>query len=98
MCSLCTDCAVPKKFRGNHVSGASGEFKRTIDQVTANSDANAVRVLFLWTMINENLTISDCLVGMDAANLFGRKKEDCVGPIGDTWFALCQSMYLFAYF
>jgi hypothetical protein len=49
-------------------------------------------------MINENLTIGDCLVGMDAANLFGRKKEDCVGPIGDTWFALCQSMYLFAYF
>jgi hypothetical protein len=39
MCPLCADFAVVKKFRGNHVSGARGEFKRIIDQVTANSDA-----------------------------------------------------------
>ncbi len=39
---LCADCAVPKKFRGNHVSGAGGEFKRIIDQVSTNSDANGL--------------------------------------------------------
>ncbi len=44
---LCADSAVPEKFRGNHVSGVCGEFKRMIVQVTANSDANAVRVFFL---------------------------------------------------
>jgi hypothetical protein len=56
-----------------------------------------VRVFFLWMMINDNLTIRDCLVSRDVANLFGGKEEDCVGPIGDARFALCQSMYLFAY-
>jgi hypothetical protein len=34
---------------------------------------------------------------MYVPNLFGRKEEDCVGPIGDTWFSLCQLMYLFAH-
>ncbi len=96
-CPLHADCAVPKKFRGNHVSGACGEFKRIIDQVTTNSDANAVRVFFLWTMIDDNLTIRDCPVGRDVANFFGGKEEDCVGPISDAWFAPCQSMYLFAH-
>ncbi len=97
MCPLCADCAVPKKFRGNHVSGARGEFKRIIDQVTANSDANAVRVFFLWTIINDNSTIHDCPVSRDVTNLFGGKEEDCVGLIGDAWVALCQWMYLFAH-
>jgi hypothetical protein len=96
-CPLCADCAVPKKFRGNHVSGARGEFKRIIDQVTANSDANVVRVFFLWTTINGNSTVRDCPVNRDVPNLFGGQEEGCVGPIGDNWFALCQSMYLFAH-
>ncbi len=98
-CPLCADPAVPKQFGGNHTSGARGEFKRIIGQVTANSDANAGRVffLFLWTMINDNLTIRDCPVGRDVPNLFGRKEEDCVVPIGDAWFAVCQLMYLFAH-
>ncbi len=96
-CPLCADCSDTKKFRGNRVSGACGEFKRIIDQVITNSDANAVRVFFLWTMINDNSTICDCPVGRDVPNLFGGKEEDCVGPIGDTWFALCQLMYLFAH-
>jgi hypothetical protein len=48
-------------------------------------------------MIDDNSTIRDCLVGRDVPNLFGRKKEDCVGPIGDAWFSMCQLMYLFAH-
>ena len=74
-----------------------GEFKRIIDQVTSNSDANAVRVFFLWTMVDDNSTICDCLVSRDVPHLFGGREEDCVGPIGDAWFSLCQSMYLFAH-
>ena len=96
-CSLCADCAVPKKFGGNYVSGVHGEFKRIIDQVTTNHDTSAVRVFFLWPMINDNLTICDCPVSRDVPNLFEQKEEDCVGLIGDAWFALCQSMYLFAH-
>ncbi len=68
-----------------------------IDQVAANSDANAVRVFLLWTIIYDNLTIRDCPVSGDIPNLFGGKDEDCVGPIGDAWFALCQWMYLFGH-
>jgi hypothetical protein len=60
-----------------------------IDQVTTNRDANAVRVFFLWSMTDDNLTICDCPVGRDVWNLFGRKEEDCVGPIGDAWLPLC---------
>jgi hypothetical protein len=62
-CPFHADWAVPKKFRGNRVSGVRGEFKRIIDQVTANSDANAVRVFFLWMMI-DNVRMSDCLQGI----------------------------------
>ncbi len=97
MCPLCADCSVPNKFRGNNVSGARGEFKRIIDQVTTNRDATTVRFFFLWMMINDNSIIHDCLVGRDVLNQFRRKEEDCVGPIGDAWFALCQPMYLFAH-
>jgi hypothetical protein len=57
--------------------------KRIIDQIAANSDTNAVRVLFLWMMINGNSSISDCPVGRDVRDLFGGKEKDCVGPIGD---------------
>jgi hypothetical protein len=96
-CPLCADCDVPKKFRGNHVSGACGEFERIIDQDIANSDANAVRVFFPWTMIDDNSTIRDCPARRDRPNLFGGKEEDCVGHIGDAWFALCKLMYLFAH-
>ncbi len=97
ICPLRADRAVPKKFSRNHVSGAHGEFKRIIDQVSASSDANVVRVFFLWMMINDNLTVRDCLVGRDVPNLFGGQEEYCVGLIGDAWFALCQLMYLFAH-
>jgi hypothetical protein len=96
-CALCADHAVPKKFGGNHVSGTCGEFKGIIDQVTTNRDANGVRVLFLWTMIDDNSTIHDCPVSRDVLNLFGRKEEVCIGPIGNGWFSLCQLMYLFAH-
>ncbi len=48
-------------------------------------------------MINDNSSIHGCPDGRDVPNLFEGKKEDCVGPIGDAWFALCQSMYLFAH-
>jgi hypothetical protein len=61
------------------------------------TDANVVRVFLLWTMIDDNLTICDCPVGRDVPKLFGGKEEDCVGPLGDALFALCQSMYLFAH-
>jgi hypothetical protein len=75
MCPLCADCAVPKKFRRNHVSGVHSEFKRIIDQVTTNSDANAVGVFFLWTMINDDSTILTVrLVGMYQTCLGERKK------------------------
>ncbi len=97
MCTLCTDRAVPKKLRGNHVSGVRGKFKRMIDQVTTNSNTIAVRVLFLWTMNDDNSSISDCPVARDVTDLFGGKEEDSVGPIGDAWFSLCQSMDLFAH-
>ncbi len=80
-CPLCADCSVPKKFRGNHVSGACGELKRIIDQVTTNSDANAVRVFLLWTMIDDNSTIRDCQVGRDVPNLFGEKKKIVLVPL-----------------
>jgi hypothetical protein len=81
MCPLCADRAVPKKFGGIHVSGARGEFKRIIDQVNTNRDANLVRIFFLWMMINDSSTICDCTVGRDEPNLFGRKETDCVIPL-----------------
>ncbi len=74
-------------------------FKRIIDQVTTNSDTNMVRVLFLWTMIDDNPIIkSDFPVSRDVTNFFGGKEEDCVSPIGDAWFALCQPMDFFAHY
>ncbi len=73
-CTFCTDHAVPKICRGNHVSGVHGEFKRIIDQVTHNSDTNADRVFFLWTMIDENSAINDCLAGSNVTNFFGGKE------------------------
>jgi hypothetical protein len=79
-CPLCTDHAVPKKFVGNHVSGARGEFKRTIDQVTANNDVNAVRVFFLWTMINNNSTICDCSVIGMCQTCLGEGKKIALVP------------------
>jgi hypothetical protein len=42
------------------------------------------------------LTICDCPVGRHVPNMFGEKEENCFGPIGDAWFALCQLMYPFA--
>jgi hypothetical protein len=46
------DGAVPKEFRRNHVSGTGGDFERVVDKVTSNSDADMIRVLFLWAMVN----------------------------------------------
>ncbi len=80
-CPLCADCAVPKKFGGNHVSDACGEFKRIIDQVTTNRDADVVRVFFLWTMIDENSTISDCPVSRNV----------CTKPVWEKGRRLCWS-------
>ncbi len=48
-------------------------------------------------MVDDNLTIPDCPVSRDVLNLFWGKEEYCVGPIGDTWFALCQLMHFFAH-
>ncbi len=48
-------------------------------------------------MIDDNLSMSDCPVGRDVTNFFGGKEEDCVGPIGDAWLALCQLMDFFLY-
>jgi hypothetical protein len=40
------DGAVPKEFRGDHVSGACGEFKWISDKVSSNGDTDMVGILF----------------------------------------------------
>ncbi len=96
-CTFGADCAVPKEFQRDHVSGKSGEFKWIIDKIPANSDADAVGVLLLWAMVKYNASIcyrADC---GDALNLFVREEEDSVGSLGDTFFALGKTMDFLAH-
>ncbi len=48
------DGAVTKEFQKDHVSGMGGEFEKVVDKVTYNNDADTIRVLFLWAMVNYN--------------------------------------------
>ncbi len=97
MCTFSADCTVPKEFQSDRVSGTSGEFKRIIDKIPANSDANAVGVLFLWAMVNHNASIRHRAICGDAPNLFVRDEEDCVGSLGDTFFVLSKMMDFLAH-
>ncbi len=86
------DGAVPKEFRGDHVSGMRGEFKWISDKVSTNGDTDAVGILFLGTMINDNTCIRYHLVGWDTANVFMGEEENGVGSCGDSHFALGKTM------
>ncbi len=86
------DGAVPKELRGDHVSGMRGELKWISDKVSTNGDTDAVGVLFLGTMINDNTRIRYHSVGRDAANVFMGEEENGVGSCGDSRFALGETM------
>ncbi len=84
--------AVPKEFRGDHVSGTCGEFKWISDKVSTDGDTNVVGILFLGTMINDDTRIRYHLVGWDTANVFMGKEENGVGSCGNSCFALGKTM------
>jgi hypothetical protein len=86
------DGAVPKEFRGDHVSGTHGEFKWISDKVATDGDTGAAGILFLGTMINDNMSIHYHLVGRDTANVVLREEENGVGSCGDSHFALGKLM------
>ncbi len=86
------DDAVPKEFRGDHVSGMHGKFKWISDKVATNGEMDAVGILFLGTMINDNTSIRYDSVGQDIANVFMEEEENGVGSCGDSRFALGEMM------
>ncbi len=86
------DGAVPKEFRGDHVSCTLGEFKWISDKVSTDGDLDAVGILFLGLMINDDTRIRYHLVGRDTANVFMGEEEDGVGTCGDSCFALGKTM------
>ncbi len=86
------DGAVPKEFRGDHVSGMCGEFKWISDKVSTDSDTDAVGTLYLRTMINDDMRKRYHLVSWDTANVFMGKEENGVGSCGDSCFALGKTM------
>ncbi len=86
------DGAVPKEFRGGHVSGMHGEFKWISDKVSTDGDTDAVGILFWGMMINDDTRICYHSVGQDTANVFMGKKENGVGSCGDSHFALGKTM------
>ncbi len=86
------DGTVPKEFQKEHVSGTGGEFKRVVDKVTSNSDADTIRVLLVWAMVNYNSCIRNCSVLGDMSNFIVGEEEDGVVSFGGTRFALGKAM------
>ena len=44
------------------VGSTRQKFASVIDQIAASSDANSMRVRFLWSKIYNNASISNCLI------------------------------------
>ncbi len=86
------DGAVPKEFRGDHVSGMRDEFKWISDKVSTDGDTDVVGILFLGTMINDDTRICYHSVGWDTANVFMGEEENGVGSCGDSRFVLGKTM------
>ncbi len=86
------DGTVPKEFQRDHVSGMGGEFERVVDKVTSNGDADTIRVLIVWAMVNYDSCIPNCSVFGDMLNFIVGVEEDGVGSFGDTRFALGKAM------
>jgi hypothetical protein len=82
------DGTVPKEFRRGDVSCTGGEFERVVDKVTSNSDADWIRVLLLWAMVNYNSSIHYHSVVEDMSYFIVGEEEDGFGSFGDTRFAL----------
>ncbi len=87
-----TDGAIPKEFRGDHVNGTRGEFKWISDKVITNGDMDAVGILFLGTMINDNTSIRYHSVGQDKANVLMGEEKNAVGSCGNSHSALGETM------
>jgi hypothetical protein len=68
------DGAVPKEFRVDHVSGRGGEFKWISDKVSTDGDTDAVGILVLGMMINDNMPT--WLVGIQQM-FYGRGGKWC---------------------
>ncbi len=86
------DGTVPKEFQRDHVSGTGGEFERVVDKVTSNSDADTIRVLLVWVMVNYNFSICNHSVVGDLSNFIVGEEEDGVGSFGDTRFTLGKAI------
>ncbi len=67
-----------------------GEFKWISDKAATDGDMDAVGILFLRTMINDNTIISYHSVGWDTASVFMREEENGVGSCGDSCIFLRQ--------
>ncbi len=88
-CESGTDDTVPHDLRRYHVGGACGKFERVLDKVPTNCDADRIRVFLLWTMVNDNASISYCPIFGNAENFCVVKIENCVSTFGDARTSLC---------
>ena len=84
--------AIPHDFGGDHVGRPRGEFVGIIDEVAANGDADAVRVVFLRAMVDDNTGVGHRTVLRDAPDFVVREKKDSVSANCNTLFALGQAM------
>jgi hypothetical protein len=62
LCTRCSDGAVPKKLGQDHVSGLCGELKGVVDQVSSHCNTDAVGVLLLGMMVDDDPCIRDCSI------------------------------------
>ena len=70
------------EFGHGHVGGSGGEFARVVYLVTSCRNADAIRIVFLGAICDDNLCVSGRLVFWDVRNVVGGHDEDGICPDG----------------
>jgi hypothetical protein len=65
------DDAVPKELGGRKVGRTGGQFARVVDEVAADCDADAVWVVLLRAVIDNDSGVGNRAVGWDLQDFFG---------------------------
>jgi hypothetical protein len=84
------------EFRRDHVGGSCGEFAGVVYLVASCRNADAIRIVFLGAICDDNLCVSGRMVCRDVRNVSGFHDEDGICPDGPGFLvALTHSPEIF---
>ena len=74
----CAQHAIPEDLGSDQIRCVGGQFTWIVDEIATDRDSHPIRVFFLWSIINDNSTISNCSIFWYVLDLIMIHEEESI--------------------